>query len=382
MPDGDLAIWASDGHFRLTVKDGPRPLGSADPDGHFFMPAAVGIHEGAVELVDRFSPTIRTMASDGTSTTRPRAVPTADGADARLERAVLRGGAWELVYALVPRDFPADRTTLELVIGGEKGPFRSLGALPLLTDIEPQYRASNAAYDNHIDGSEGGAIPGSFRHLRVALRPDGTLDRRDPPPRVAARIRGFMEMDFEVTDHGLVPIGVSGRDLWFRGAWWSLTVEDEPRLVAPDGRTGGPLVDDDWLEPGLKFLPDGGDGYWLMGSLGESYVHVDAALNRDDGLSLAERIGRLFERDRFKRSSDFFLRSDPLLTLARKASAPIVLFSLPLGLAVLALVRRLRRHGGRATTDGNGRSTARVAVASLVLMLAFAPWAWQLLGYF
>ena len=53
--------------------------------------------------------------------------------------------------------------------------------------------------------------------------------------------------------------------------------------------------------------------------------------------------------------------SDPLLTLARKASVPIVLLGLPLG---------------------EGRSTTRVAVGGLVLMVAFAPWAWQLLGYF
>lgn len=380
MPGGDLAIWSFDGQFRLTAKDGLRPLGNGAPDGHLFMPAGVGVREGVVELVDGYEPTIRTMAPDGTSTTRPRAVPAADGADARLERAVLRDGAWELVYALVPRDFRADRTTLELVIGGEKGPFRSLGEVPLLTDVEPEYRASTARSDTLIDGNEGGRLPASLAHpFPVALRPDGTLDRRDPPPGVSIRI---YELDFEVTDHGVSPIAVSDRHIFFRGAWWSLTAEDELRLVAPDGKTGGPLVDDYWLDPGLKFLPDGGDGYWVMGSLGKSYLHVDAALNRDDGLSLAERIGRLFERDRSKRNSDFFQRSDPLLTLARKASVPIVLFCLPAGLAVLALVRRLRRRGTRTAPDGPRGGTAIVAVACLALMLAFAPWAWQLLGYF
>jgi hypothetical protein len=188
-------------------------------------------------------------------------------------------------------------------------------------------------------------------------------------------------MDFEVTDHGLSPIAIDRRDIWFRGQWWSLTADDEPRLVRPDGTFGDPLAEAYWLEPGLEFLPDGADGYWLMRS-GAIYLHVDANLSRDDGLSLVERIGRLFERDQRKRNSDFYMTSDPLLTLARKASAPIVLLSLPLGLAGLAATRRLRARGSRPPSDRPRRGTIILAVTCLALMLVFAPWAWQLLGYF
>jgi hypothetical protein len=287
--------------------------------------------------------------------------------ETRLQRAVLREGGWEFLFSRAPRDFPEDRAGAELLIGGEEGEWRSLGDLPIVEEVEPEYRGTALSTDILIDPTEGGAMMRStfLRNVPPALTPEGKLERRALPAGNPARRPDF---DYEVTDRGLRPIAVFGDDLvWLSGRWLQLTDGQEPSLVEAGAQGGEPLTNRFWLWTGFKVLPAEGGGYWVMGSLGESYLRLDDSLRRVDSLSAIERFFRLFEKDRAKRNSDFYLNAAPL----KKASVPAMLFALPLGLLLAAAAGAKRR-----------RSAMRIVLgAYLFLGLVLGWWAWALLKF-
>ena len=150
------------------------------------------------------------------------------------------------------------------------------------------------------------------------------------------------------------------------GAWFTVTDDRAWRLVelsadlSAPARVGPAAVNRFWLPIGFKMLPDGADGYWLLGGLGEAYIHVDAQLARTDEHGFVGRVGRLLQQDRSKRNSDFYLTGAWL----KKLGFGWVLLALPL------LLGALRRR----------RSLA--AGIYLVGAAAGGWWFWQMSGVF
>lgn len=161
--------------------------------------------------------------------------------------------------------------------------------------------------------------------------------------------------DYELGESGLTPIlavGLQGIRLdgrWYRFHWSpQSTIEREDGIVSP------PVVHKFWMQATTKLFDDGDGGFWMMGSVGRAYLHLDQTLTRTDSLTAGERVARLFVQDRENRR----LQQRKLgvyddAPLQERAAVPIVLLLFPLGISVCVLlgtVTRWRQRVSKAFT--------------------------------
>ena len=235
--------------------------------------------------------------------------------------------------------------------------------------------------DGLLDRSHSGGAQKWMGRAALEWR-DGRWAEPPLPPGAFVPGAGY---DYVLADDGLhAQVGFETRDMErVGGSWYQLVGRPDLSLVelgpaptskAPLRGPGPPLASSFWLSNGFKMLPAQGGGYWLVGSLGRSYVRVDdATLARTDGLSFVERFGRAFVNDRAKRNSDFYFT----LGFLRKLGFLWVLFGFLLTGAPALWWRR--RRPGPATAD---RLVTALSVAYLVGCAISAPTFWQLSGVF
>ncbi len=164
-----------------------------------------------------------------------------------------------------------------------------------------------------LDRTTGAGVQ-TFSRLQSPLVPTINGFVRDSLPEGYSRSSN--PPDYVVKDDRVEPITYANR---FRARWrdeWFGAIQ-QPQLIFArlenDGSTQGtssmsPVIDSFWADPGFKWLPDSHGGFWVMGSQGEAFVHLDSGLRRTDSLSLQARLRRALETDRLKRNSDFYFR--------------------------------------------------------------------------
>lgn len=233
-------------------------------------------------------------------------------------------------------------------------------------------------YDVTFDRAAAGGLDRGASTLPLERGPDGRW--REPPLPAAARL--LAKVDYIVGDTGLIRHLVFDHHPGFVRAgatWFTLTGRPYRRLAelgadldpANPARGPGPLlVNDFWITTGLELLPAPAGGWWLRGSLGQSYLHVSDDLRRTDDLGFGPRLARALREDRAKRNSDFYLGAAAWL---RPAAFLWVLFAPPLLLTLaFALTRGPRR-------DPTLRNAALLYVA---ITAAAATTFWKLSGVF
>lgn len=160
--------------------------------------------------------------------------------------------------------------------------------------------------------------------------------------------------------------------VWLANQWYKLSNNRNAYLEELGGTTGEPIANRFWLSIGFKMLPAADEGYWLMGSLGVSYVKINENLNRSDHLSFIERFQRLFVEDRAKHNSDLYNMGG-----LKKASIPIVLFLFPAGLLLLLFINLILRAAKKEPI-----SYLFITVPYTILSVLSFYFFWEVSAYF
>jgi len=336
-PDGERIFLV--GNLLLDVRgDAVRTLG----DTHSTLGLARA--GNGVEVVDRFGSDLRvTRYENGHVAARrpwPRAVPASAEHHAQAEAAYFDGASWHVLVA----DHPRVARMLPLSVGvrdqTERGATRLLGVVRL--SAETATRGDDGSVSVVPGWLLAGTIVSGSSIAKEYVRFDGSRFERirfagDPFVEVAATVLGVephaRALITEIAQRRFVVTGET-------------TTRVERRLVRSRfdalraaGRDGPPLVASFWMDPGFRLIPRERGGYLLLGALGGGYVTVGRDLARDDALSFAERLARLFVEDRAKHNSDFFHGASVL----RVATVPWSLAGPLVGALVLGLRRRRAR---------------------------------------
>lgn len=339
VPDGVVAI-AED---RAIVHR--RSSGELRVIGSSIVPLAIGVVNGAVEVVDREDGIRIQRYEDGRWSERHVQDPQPEeGQVVRAEAAWVEDGRWRFVWTRTPWRivaFPADVVLLE---GSETAPPApvhtvSVEGRPLLrrndgtTELMGRWLLVPAG---GVLGSLSGSVQERGERGWSALEAPAS-------PRLQYAQDGVIGSDGNVRPV-LRTLDDDETQVRSRDGWVRLSAGDPVALAGPDGREGPPLASRFWLSIGFRLLPDPSGGYWAMGSLGESYVHIDDRLARDDELSFGERFARLFREDRAKRNSDVL--DGPFAGV--RVGSVLVLPLLPLLLmAVVVAARKDRKRWWR-----------------------------------
>jgi len=307
-------------------------------------------------------------------TTRQIAAPASEGVAQVLEIAWVEGGAWRYLFSRAPTRADAPGSVrVDLLEGDEEGPPTAVGTLEVAPPHAQHFDTGEVWVDLPLDRSAGGVVGYPTAQATFERTATGW-----EPTRLSATTSGMalVEYDYEVVGGSLRPIlavsAAGPRSVRVRDRWLQLTPDAYPSLADVGGAAGPPLTHSFWLNPGFKVLPSRSGGYWVMGSLGEVFLHVDGSLCRTDPLNSLERVGRLFRDDRSKRNADFYLEFATL----KRAAVPFVLLFFPLVVVPAALVVRAR--GAR----GSGSSLRWLAAAYIAgCLLSFWPF-FQLTGRF
>lgn len=301
-------------------------------------------HRGAVELaygdgtgqafISRLTP-----AGWQTRTT-PGPARTA-GVEQRFEGCEHQEGQWRLTWLRHPRTFGAGPVPVEL---HEQMGIPGAPAPTVTLHLDPQAKPTRV-HVNRVAMVENGLLTRTGGVHRWSGPPsleraaDGTWHAPAIPPGATPIIARYDHVFGGPRPGSILSFDLGARFARIQGRWFSASNARIWQMseLSPDlsgaAHQGPPVVAQFWLSIGFKMLPKADGGYWMMGSLGEAYVHLDADLRRTDELSLIERFKRAFTVDRAKRNSDFYYS----LAELKKVGFLWALFALPL---LLAITRR------------------------------------------
>jgi hypothetical protein len=326
--------------------------GSVRAIGTCRIPRAVGVIDGEVEVVDGLrSLRIQRRRSDGSWSTRTiEAPPAGEGDSIQAEAVWIEDGRWRFAWSRTPEPLAAYPGRVALIEQAEGEAPRVVETLSL--EGPPLRREANGA--TWLDrGWLHAARSGMFEQSAHAAfeRRDGRWAPLDLAPAELGALRrldtdGVLEADGTLRTFLRSDLG--RRVARIEGRWYRLHTEPVAALEAIGAQRGPPLTTSFWLSIGTRILPDPRGGFWVMGSLGESYVHVDEALVRDDGFSLLDRVARLFAEDRAKRNAGHTGVQVPLRAIASLSVVGLPFFFVPIVL-LTARGRRMERVTTLAT---------------------------------
>jgi hypothetical protein len=275
-----------------------------------------------------------------TWTTRTTTLPRVEGQTQRFGACEATGSRWRLTWLRHAETGGPGPVSVDLIEKtGLQDEARPAGTLTL----DPQGRPPRVRiHEGRVSLEYGllarsGGVPKWSGPPPLERGPDGVWQAPEVPAGAMARSARFDHVFGGPRAGSVLTFDVGPSFARVEGRWFSASNTKIWQLseLSPDFpggmRSGPPIVGRFWLSIGFKMLPDADRGYWLIGGLGEAYVHLDADLRRTDGYGFFERLGRALEVDRAKRNSDFYLS----LAWLKKVSFLWVLLALPLLLAVL-----------------------------------------------
>jgi hypothetical protein len=288
---------------------------------------------------------------------------------------------WRFLYAAAPVEIGDLQTaTIQVLLGDESGAASVLGTIPF-PDLDPSQVTLDdggrlAGLGALFDRSPGGSINWSLDAAPYVLQGD-TWQRVTVPLSEAS----FYFSNYQIQPDGLrwIPGLRYPQRGWQMNQWVMLTASDSGMALTSLTGTPGPA-----LTQNASFLISGGaltvvlpcstGGYWVLGPHG-AYLKASVSLERADGLSFLERVGRAFENfGRLGSVNQDFYRGWRALKLA---AFPLVLLSLPFGYLLVYFVRRSRKNTRAWIT-----LLMQVSALYLILAAVFIWWFWQMTGDF
>ena len=398
---GDLAVaW---GMPEVAGVDLVRRVGGITPLG---MPpevpgdlTAMTWRENTLELVFSTESSLHIVAHDGVRWSDPHAIPLPEICTAEtlctLQIATYTPGGWQFLYASAPPGMavdPAGATntesgtesspTLDLLVMLEDGRITSEGQIAL-AELAPDFTMTSddgvlTGIGVFFDRAPGGMVNWSVDGAPLRLYGSGWEATHQPEVEGGV---SFYFSNYEITGTSLrwIPGIRFPQQAWLLDQWMSVrTTSDGMGLFTMTGLASDTLAQDHGAITGEPtqtcIVPAAEGGYWIMGADG-AYLRASANMDRADGLTLLERIERVFASFGSLQpvQSDFYTEQSEIKVLA----LPLVLLSLPVGYLLVFFVRQTRRE--RSAWIG---ILIRVSLAYTVLALVFIWWFWETMRRF
>ena len=265
-----------------------------------------------------------------------RGVHSTDAVVAEPVRAYHDGTAWHVLVLEHARVAP--RLPLPVVVHdqNERGETRLVGRVSL-DDRVAQRDDTGAVFPTSGWFLAGNVIDGSISAREQHLYRDAKIERVLFP---GAPYLGVVSTFISDDAHARLVLSDTGeRMIWIDGETITRRTIDRRFNALTVGERRGPVtVASFWMEPGFRVVPHDDGRYTLIGALGGSYVALDHNLRRADGLTIFERLRRLFYEDRAKRNADALDGAGVLAFL----TVPLMLLGPLVGGLVLGLRRRRR----------------------------------------